>query len=68
MITLHRVDPDGLPSDDRIALPVENVMQVHEGKGGYTIVTTPSGRLCVQDDFDAVVKAVEKERKNAART
>ena len=45
----------------RIAIPRREIRQVHEGKGGVTIITTPTGRIPVAETFNQVMNLVDAD-------
>ena len=65
MIELHRQTSDDLfteDQDDRIAIDLEDIRQVHVGRGGVTIVTTSTGRIPVQEDYDTAKRMIDPPR------
>lgn len=67
MIELHRLLTDSLPddADTRVSIAAEDIRQVHVGKGGITIITTPCGKLAVEEAYEDVVAMKERAAKDA---
>jgi len=60
LIELHRLISDGLYQDEsgnnRVSIEATDIKQVHEGKGCVTIITTPIGKLAVEESYEKVCK------------
>ena len=60
MIELHRKPSDDFfpesEQDNRISIERDDIRQVHVGRGGVTVVTTPTGRIPVEEKYEEVKK------------